>query len=595
METLSWSRQETPSSNVCCVDLLPDELWLNIFKLIHPVYNDLLSLSFVCKKWRGLLILHPDPCLWEQIRLSSVRYCTPDSPLLNRFRKILYRFGRYIKTLSIHRCHECFSNSLRQFVPTLASLQSLEITGMKWDKGILRKLVCFKSLKNIVLGASEVVNEFFTEKDLCYISDNFPKLRTFGLLFSSLKSEDITILIKLSSSPCSGKVTYLGLERGRLGEMVLNYIIQGFSHLENFCYGNDNIYGWPSVQSLALESKSVTEVNIFNVGDVAEFVFYFPFLKKLRLTNSTSVQNLHVNSPSLRSLVLTNCVELRKLKRIYTFSLEKLEMKGCTALGQAELLNFLVKNPGIKSMALGVHWPHLRLDQYSNPSLESLFISDNGGFLSTVDICCPKLKRFCVKKSFLRPTKLKAVRILGEECVLISLSDMPYLRRLNVDARKITTFEVDFDRTADQIKPAAFTKIKFLSEEIQIKQLALRRCNIGSVFLTSCNVQHVTFDSCNLDCTLCDILGKCGAVETVTFIKCYGPCQLMLEHPSVKEVYISSCSTLMMERITLICPSLELLTVKQCTFLPAADELEFIGNNLKVFCPNLQSVKFSCH
>ena len=596
VEISSWNDHATPrskSSNICYVNVIPDELWLKIFKFIHPVYYDLFHLSFVCKKWYNLV--HSDPYLWEQIPLSNLRRCSSESPLLKRFRKILIKYGKFIKTLAIHRCHQSYLNCLLQFIHGLVSLQTLELTGTKYNKELLRNLLCYKSLRNIVVEASDSESgDCFTVEDVHFLSDNFPSLNNIGLHFSSLKSQELANLMSLSSSKGRDKVTYLVLERGRLEERVLNDVFRGFQQLKNFCFSNDHNFSWPSANSHKLKSQSITSFSIFSIGDVAELILHFPSLRKLQLANSTSMQNLEVHSSSLRSLVLTNCAELRKLRKVHAFSLQELQIKGCPALCQAELLYFFAKNPDIKTMVLGVYWSHLRLDQHSNPSLESLFISDNGEFLSTLDLRCSKLKRLCFKKAFLRPAKLKAVRILGDEYVLISFSDVPYLQKISADTRKIDTFEVDFDRSTNQIIPAAFTKIKFVSDKTQIRCLVLRRCNISSVTLTSCNVKHITFDSCNLDCMLSDILDKCGTVESITFNKCYGPCQLLLKNPFIRMVSVSNCSILMMERITLVCSSLEQLDMNHFTFLLTACEVEHIGNSLKEYCPKLKSLNFLC-
>ena len=578
----------------CYADVLPDELWLSIFKHFHPVYEDLFALSRVCKQWRRLITVNPDPFLWEQIVVANIRTCPADSSLLLRFRILLSRFGRYIKYLQVQKCHKLFADAVLRYAPDLSSLQYFEITGTAWDKHLLGHLKCFKSLTTVILEAAKLLgDEQLLEEDLCILTDNFVHLKTLGLQYSTVKSDTLNAIQGLVASRHSKQITNLQMERARMGALDIDGIVKNLPCLRKFTYGNDQIYGLPSFQHLILNSKSLVEVELFQISDFAQLHFSLPSMRKLTVNMSTSVSNLCVTASALRVLHLSHCVELRKLKRISANSLKELKLRKCNVLNLAEFISFLVRNPDIKTLELEARWANLRLDQHSSPSLEKLFIFDSGEMLMVIDVRCPKLQSFHFRKSVFRSTVLKAVMVLAEVVSDISIHDVPHLRRANIDVEEVRHLEIDFDRRAGQVKPAGFTKLNFRSTDVKIGKLVLKSCNIISVMLSDCKTRHVVLENCNLDSPVSNLLNQCGKPQTLTLYKCYGPCQLNVSNQYLKEIHIKSCSPLLMEHINLSCPSIKLLKVSGCSFLPNVNELGVLADNFRQLCPLLQSVNFS--
>lgn len=574
---------------------LPSELWSAIFKKFHPVHDDLFTLSLVCKKWRNLIFTNPDPTLWENITLTNVRNCTYENTSLARFKNILKIFCRHVKLIRLQKCHELFTEILLVYASSLTVLNTLEITGMPWSKRLLRMLRCPKSLKSVFLEGSLISEGIFNQDDLQYVVESFPQVKSFGLQYSVIKPDSVTAVKDVVSSKYSHHITCLLLERVRPESSDLKDAVKKLKGLRKFGYGNDQIHGLPSIQLLTLNSKSLQEVELFQVGDFAEFHFTFPRLKKLTMNGCTAVSELSIEASALRSLHLSLCVEVRNFQRISASSLRELKVRRCNALIPAELISLLVRNPDIKLLELEVYWSSLRLDQHSTPSLENITIFDNGERLTAVDIRCPKLQRLLIKKSMTRSTILKVVSILSHDVKKIVLNDVPYLRKVSVDADKVKYLEVNFERRLDHVKPAEFTKLNFRNRSCPVKigHLVLKRCNLNALAFTRCNIQHISLEYCNLDCPIGDIIQQCGLVESLTLRNCYGPCQLNLSSAHLREVHIVSCTSLLMDHINLACPSLEVLHVSGLSFLPSQEEVDFIASNVRELSPFLGSVKFS--
>lgn len=574
---------------------LPSELWSAIFKKFHPVHDDLFTLSLVCKKWRNLIFTNPDPTLWENITLTNVRNCTYENTSLARFKNILKIFCRHVKLIRLQKCHELFTEILLVYASSLTVLNTLEITGMPWSKRLLRMLRCPKSLKSVFLEGSLISEGIFNQDDLKYVVESFPQVKSFGLQYSVIKPDSVTAVKDVVSSKYSHHITCLLLERVRPESSDLKDAVKKLKGLRKFGYGNDQIHGLPSIQLLTLNSKSLQEVELFQVGDFAEFHFTFPRLKKLTMNGCTAVSELSIEASALRSLHLSLCVEVRNFQRISASSLRELKVRRCNALIPAELISLLVRNPDIKLLELEVYWSSLRLDQHSTPSLENITIFDNGERLTAVDIRCPKLQRLLIKKSMTRSTILKVVSILSHDVKKIVLNDVPYLRKVSVDADKVKYLEVNFERRLDHVKPAEFTKLNFRNRSCPVKigHLVLKRCNLNALAFTRCNIQHISLEYCNLDCPIGDIIQQCGLVESLTLRNCYGPCQLNLSSAHLREVHIVSCTSLLMDHINLACPSLEVLHVSGLSFLPSQEEVDFIASNVRELSPFLGSVKFS--
>ena len=575
--------------------VLPSELWLAIFTKFNPVYDDLFTVSLVCKNWRSLIFTNPDPSLWENITIRNVRNCNYDNTILNRFKTIIKTFGRHVKLIRLQKCHELFAEIFLIYASSLSFLNTIEISGMPWSKRLLRKLRCNKSLKNVFLEASLVPDGIFNEDDLQYIAESFPQVKSLSLQYSVIKPDSVSAVKEVVSSNYSRHITCLLLERARIDASDLKDSVKKLEGLKKFGYGNDQIHGLPSIQRLQLSSKSLQEVELFQVGDFAEFHFVFPHLKKLILNGCTSVCELNIDASALRTLHLLLCVEVRSFKRISANSLCELKLRRCNALIPAELISLLVRNPDIKLLELEVYWSTLRLDQHSTPSLENITIFDNGERLTAVDIRCPKLQHLLIKKSMTRSTILKAVSILSYDVNSIVLNDVPYLRKLTIDADTVKYLKVNFERRLDHVKPAEFTKLNFRnrSHPVKIEHLVLKRCNLKALVFSRCSIQHISLEYCNLDCPVGDVIQQGGVVESLTLRNCYGPCQLNLSSEHLREVHVVSCSSLLMDHINLACPSLEVLNVSGLSFLPSQEEVDSIACYVRELSPFLGSVKFS--
>ena len=574
---------------------LPSELWLAILKNLNPVSDDLLSLSLVCKKWRELIFSNPDPALWQNITLANFRNCSYENLTLLRFRNILKRFGYLLKVIRLQKCHELFTEMLLAHVSSLTALTSLEITGMVWSKKLLRMLRCPKSLRNVFLEASLTSDGLFNHDDLQYTVENFPQVKNFGLQFSVIKADSVATIKGVVSSKYSHHITCLLLERVKMECTDLQDAVKKLKGLRKFGYGNDQIYGLPSRHLLQLNSKSLQEVELFQVGDFAKFHLVFPCLKKLTMNACTSVGELNIEAPGLRTLHLSLCVEVHNFRGISASFLHEMKVRRCHALIQAELIGLLIKNPDIKVLELEVYWPTLRLDQISTPSLENIAIFDNGERLTSVDVRCPKLQQLIIKKSMTRSTILKAVSILSHNVKKVVLNDVPYLQKVSIDADTVKHLEVNFERRLDHVKPPKFTKLHFRnkSHPVKIGHLILKRCNLNAILFTSCSASHISLEYCNLDCPIGDMIQQCGLVESLTLKNCYGPCQLNLSGAHLREVHIVSCTSLLMDHINLSCPSLVALNVSGLSFLPSQEEVDLIACNVREISPFLGSVKFS--
>ena len=572
---------------------LPSELWLAIFKKFHPLYDDLFVLTLVCKKWRNLISTNPDPSLWENLNITNFRNCSYDTAVLFRFKNVLKKFGRLVKYIRLQKCHELFSDVLDAYAGTLSSLHTLEISGMVWAKRILKELICHKSLKSILLESAFVKEGIFAVSDLRHLVESFPNMKTLSLHYSVVTPDTVAVIKDLSCSRYGRHITCLLLERARIEASDIKEVVRKLQGLMRFSYGNDQIHGLPSVRALHLNSSSLVEVDLFQIGDFAQFHFVLPNLKKLTLSGCTSVNVLNVEASTLRILHLLLCVEIRTLRKVSASSLRELKLRRCNALHPGEFIGVLVRNPDIKSLELEVYWASLRLDQHSSPSLEKLTVFDSGEHLTSVDIRCPKLQQLHIKKAMTRPTILKVVSVSCEDVKNIVLHDVPYLRKVNIEVSTISHLEVNFDRRPDHVKPAQFTKFNFRASSARIGCLTLKRCNLQSLTLSRCNVSHVTLEYCNLDCPVNDAIQHCGSVEVLTIKKCYGPCQLNLNSIHLREVYIVSCTALLMDHINLSCPSLEVFSVSGLTFLPTPAELDLIASSVRKLSPLLGSVKFS--
>ena len=574
---------------------LPSELWLAIFEKLNPVYDDIFTLCLVCKSWRSIIFTNTDPSLWEKIIVKNVRNCSYDSAILGRFRTIIKLFGRFVKLIRLQKCHELFTEILLLYAPRLSFLTTLEITGMPWSKRLLRALSCQKSLGNVTLEGSLILEGIFNEDDLQHIAESFPQVRNLCLQYSVVKPDWITTVRGVMMSKYNHLITCLELERARIDASDLRDSVKELKGLKKFSYGNDQIHGLPSTQQLHLNSKSLMEVELFQVGDFAEYDFVFPKLKKLTLNGCTSVCKLGIDASALRCLYLLLCVEVRKLNRITANSLHELKLRRCNALIPAELISLLVRNPDIKSLELEVYWSSLRLDQHSTPSLENIKIFDNGERLTSVDIRCPKLQHLMIKKSMTRSTILKAVSILSFDVKKIVVSDVPNLRKITIEADRVAYLELNFERRLDHVKPTEYTKLSFRSRmcQLKIKHLVIKKCNLKALVVSLCNVQHISLEYCNLDCPVGDLIQNCGMVESLTLKNCYGPCQLNLNSEHLKELHVVSCTSLLMDHINLACPSLVVLNVSGLSFLPSQEEVHFIASNVRELSPFLGSIKFS--
>ena len=470
---MSWSYIDLEIS-------LPSELWLVIFKKLHPIYDDLLSLSLVCKSWRSLVVTNPDPSLWENIVVRNVRNCHQENNFLLRFKTILKKFGRHVRLIRLQKCHELFTEILVLYASSLSVLNTLEISGMSWSKSLLRQLSCRKTLKTIILEASCILDGIFNDSDLADIVESFPQVRNLSLQYSVISSHSVSVVKDVVSSRYSNHITCLLLERARMDASDLRDIVKESQGLKTFFYGNDQIHGLPSIQQLQLTSRSLTEMELYQVGDFAEFHFVFPHLKKLNLNGCTSVCELNIDATALRTLHLVLCVEVRNLSRIYANSLHELKLRRCNALIQGEVVNLLVRNQDIKTLELEVYWASLKIEHYSAPSLENVTILDNGERLTAVDIQCPKLQHLHIKKSMMRSTILKSVSISSSNVKKVVLNDVPYLRKLIIDACTVQYLEANFHRRLDHVKPFEFTRLNFRgrASPVVINHLVLKRCNL---------------------------------------------------------------------------------------------------------------------
>ncbi|XP_022803994.1 uncharacterized protein LOC111341296 isoform X3 [Stylophora pistillata] len=574
---------------------LPSELWLAILKNLNPVCDDLLSLSLVCKKWREIIFANPDPALWQNITLVNFRNCSHENITLVRFRNVLKRFGHLLKVIRLQKCHELFSEMLLAHVSYLKALTSLEISGMIWSKKLLRMLRCSKSLKNLFLEASLTSEGLFNQDDLQYTVEDFPQVKTFGLQFSVIKGDSVATVKGIMSSKYSHHITCLLLERVKMESADLHDVVKKLKGLRKFGYGNDQIYGLPSRHLLQLNSKSLLEVELFQVGDFAKFHLVFPCLKKLTMNACTSVSELNIEAPALRTLHFSLCVEVHNFRGISASFLHEMKVRRCHALTQAELIGLLIRNPDVKVLELEVSWPTLRLDHISTPSLENITIYDNGERLTSVDVRCPKLQQFIIKKSMTRSTILIAVSILSNSVKKVVLNDVPYLRKVSIDADTVKYLEVNFERRLDHVKPAEFTRLYFKnkSHPVKIDHLILKQCNLNAILFTSGNAHHISLEYCNLDCPIGEMIQQCGLVESLTLKNCYGPCQLNLSGAHLREVHVVSCTSLLMDHINLSCPSLVALNVSGLSFLPSQEEVDLITGNFREISPFLGSVKFS--
>jgi hypothetical protein len=382
------------------------------------------------------------------------------------------------------------------------------------------------------------------------------------------------------------------MERAKIEPLELNEIVQNLHGLRSLTYGNDQIHGLPSIQCLALKSKSIKELSLFQIGDFAEFCFEFPHLQKLTINVSTSLKKLSVYAPSLRILHLMHCSELRKLSKISSTSLHELKIRRCSALSSSELIRFLVQNPDIKTLELEVRVVNLRLDQNSNPSLEKLCVFDSGAGLISLDVRCPKLRVLTFKKSLIHSSLLKVVAVKADEMDKVIIQDVPHIRKVLLNINEIKHLELDFDRRVRQIKPANFTTISFPSN-INIGKLVFKKLNIQSIVINRCHIKQALLDSCNLDASLSELLCRFCDIQSLTLQNCYGPCQITIQNSSLKEIQVNSCASVLMDHIHVLCPLLERLCVHGSSFLPSKKEIESTGKALKKVCPQLLVVNFS--
>ena len=575
---------------------LPSELWLAIFKKFHPVYDDLFLLSVVCKSWRSLIITKPDPSLWENIAVRNVRNCCLKNTLLLRFKAILKRFGGHVKLIRLHKCHALFTEILLLHASSLSVLCTLEIAGMSWSKKLLRELRCRTSLKNVFIEASSVISDgLFNVDDLAFIVESFPQVKNLSLQFTLFNSNSVAAVKDIVSSKYSNHITCLLLERVRMEASDLRDIVKQSERLKTFGYGNDQVHRLLSIQQLQLNSSSLVEMELFQIRNFAEFYFVFPNLKSLILNGCTSVWELNINAPALRTLHLVLCVEVRNLNKVIANSLRELRLRRCNALIPDELVSLLVRNPDIKTLELEVYWTSLRIDHHSAPLLENINIFDNGERLMVVDIQCPKLQHVHIKKSMTRSTILKTVSISSSDIKRIVLNDVPYLRKLVIDANTVQYLEVHFERRLNHVKPFEFTWLNFRGRmgPVMINHLILKRCNLKALVFSRCYIQHVSMEYCNLDCLIGNIIFQCGDVKSLTLQNCYGPCQLNLSSDYLKEVHLVSCTSLLMDHINLACPSLEVLNVSGLSSLPSQEEVNSIASNVREFSPFLGTVQYS--
>lgn len=577
----------------CSFSSLPDELWLNIFKFFHPIYDDLFTLSRVCKQWRHIIIYQPDPSLWEIVEVTNTRHCYLDSPFLSRFSYILKNFDRFVKILRLRRSNVYFSDVLRRNAKLLCSLQVLEITGMNWNKKILQDLPCYKSLRSIKFeAANEGQNRSFEEQDLVTLVENFPRLEDISLQYSVVNGHLLNQIQDIAASHYSARITGLHLERAKIESLELADIVQNLPGLKRFSYGNDQIHGLPSIQQLQLTSKSIKELELFQIGDFAEFCFNLPHLKKLCISFATSMKKLSVYAPSLRVLNLNHCSELRKISKVTSTSLKELTVRKCTELNWSDLIRFLVRNPDIKTLKLEVNVINLRLDQNSSPSLETLQVLDSGTNLTCLDIRCPKLKVLTFKKSLMHCSMLKIVSLRSHKLDEVSIKDVPHIRKVILNVKCIKYLELDFDRRFHQVKPRHFTSINFQPNAV-IQKLVIKKFNLQSITTSLCSVKEVVLDSCNLDAPLSQVLQQFCGIESLMLQNSYGTCQIMIQNETLRELRVTSCSSVMMDHINVLCPALERFHIHGSTILPSKKELEITANELKKICPHLLAVNFS--
>ena len=575
---------------------LPSELWLVIFTKFHPVYDDLFSLSLVCRKWRSLIVNNPYPSLWEKIVVKNIRNCRLENTFLLRFKNILKRFGSRVKLIRLQKCHELFTDILLLYAPSLSVLNTLEIAGMPWSKRLLQELRCWKSLRSVFLEASCIPDGIFNGDDLAYVAESFPHVRNLSLQYSVINNSHAVAAVKeVVYSKFSDHITCLLLERARMDTTDLRDIVKQSEGLKTFGYGNDQIHGLPSIQQLQLTSKSLVEIELFQVGDFAEFHFVLPHLKTLILNGCTSVCEMIIDAPALRTLHLLLCVEVRNLNGIYANSLNELKIRRCNSLIPEGLANLLLRNPDITTLELEVSWTSLQIDHHSAPSVENVTVVDNGERLTAVDIQCPKLKYILIKKSSSRSTILKVVSISSRNITRVILHDVPYLRKVNIDANNVQYLEVNFERRLDYVKPFEFTKLNLScrSFPVVIDHLVLKRYNLKALVFSMCNVRHISMEHCNLDCPIGNVIFHCGKTESLTLKNCYGSCQLNLSSDFLRKLHVISCTSLLVDHINLACPSLEVLSVSGLSSLPSQQEINFIASNVRELSPFLGSVQYS--
>lgn len=572
---------------------LPDELWLNVFKCFHPVYDDIFTLSLVCKQWREMIISHPDPSLWEVIEISNTRHCYLDSPYIARFTYILKNYARFVKVIKLRRSNGYFSDVLSRYTKRLWSLQVLEISGMNWDKKILHQLPCCKTLRSIKIEAAcEGQGSSFDKRDLAILIDNFPGLENVSLLYSIVNEPSLNKIQDITASCCGQRITELHLERAKVESFELSEIIQNLPGLQRLSFGNDQIHGLPSIQELQLMSKSIRELRLFQIGDYAEFSFNLPTLHKLCISFASSLKKLTVYAPSLRILNLNHCSELRKVSKVTCHSLDELTVRKCSSLNWPDLIRFLVRNPDIKSLKLEVSVVNLRLDQHCNPSLEKLQVLDSSTNLTCLDVRCPKLKVFKFKKSLMQPSMVKVIAIKSDELDEISIKDVPHLRKVILNVQQIKFLELDFDRRLHQVKPHHFSSIHFQPNSTVYK-FVLKKLNLRSMTTNACEVTDVVVDACNLDIPLCEVLEQFHGLQYLTLQKSYGTCQIVVQNDTLRELRVNSCLSVMMDNIMVVCPALEKFHVHGSTILPTKKELEITAYELKRISPHLLAVNFS--
>ncbi|XP_032242676.2 uncharacterized protein LOC116620873 [Nematostella vectensis] len=532
--------------NTCFVLILPDELWVKIFQCFHPVYEDLFAIACVCKKWRNLIITNPDPQLWDRVEIRNITRCYLDSAFLRRFNCVLRSMGKHIRVLKMHHCNYYFMDVLLRNCRNLDSLQEIEVTGMAWNGNLIEELrFCSKTLSSINLEACKFKGDAlgtFTKTHLDTLVDNFKELKKLGLRYTRFDNQTLTFLQDLLQSPHNVRITHLSVERSQVGPFELNEIVSGFLCLEEFSYGNDQIYGIPSTQLLTLSSTSLREVKLYQVGDFKHLALNLPGLYKVTIDASTSFQSIEINSPSLRILDITRCFELRKFKGILPSCLRKLRILDCPAFPFNKILCLLTQNPDIKILDIQPKTPSFRLDQFSCPSVECLTLLDNGEGLLTMDVSCPKLSSFTLK-SIRRTSQAKSITLTTGFLEKFVLQEVVALRNVILNVNSVKYFEIDFARRIDQMKPKCYTQI--FNRNLTIHRLCVKRCNLESVNLKDCKVKQVFLKNCNLGISMSQFLGSCSGLESLSLYNCYGPCRLSLANDSLKSLNLSSSHTIM--------------------------------------------------